>query len=117
MPSNGKKFLLELHAGNLYNNIEICVQKDILSSYKRFKEELLSNFPLYLKKKAIKKSIFELIVSLNTIQEEGSDTTSFPVFVRRSPCVGVIGVFRNIDIIQKPLEWFIENKLNSMVKE
>lgn len=117
MPSNGKKFLLELHVGDLYNNIEICVQKDILSTYERFKEELMDNFPLHLKKKAIKKGVFELIVSLNTIQEEGSDTTSFPVFVRRSPCVGVIGVFRSIDIVQKPLKWFIENKLNNMVKD
>ncbi len=117
-PNRESKFILDIQLVEVYNNIEICNQTNILKTYKQFKKEIQSNYSLYMKKRCFKRKLkFDLIISLNIIQEEGSNTASFVIFIRRWVCLGIKSVFKSIDIIQKLLSKFIENKLCDMVKK
>lgn len=110
-----KKFLLDFQLSEFHNDVEICIQSNILKTFNRFKEEIQSDITSYIKKKALKKAKFDLIVNLSIIQEQGAETTSFPIFVRRRDCVGIKNVFNIMDIICRSMSKFIESKLCNMV--
>lgn len=115
MNNKEKKFVLDFQLSEFHNDVEVCIQSNILETFDRFKNEIQSNITSYIKKKALKKTKFEMIVNLSIIQEQGTETTSFLILVCRRFCVGIKNAFNIMDIIRKILSKFIESKLNNMV--